>query len=239
MGPSGRFLIVSADDFGLSAGVNRGIIEAHENGIVTSAGLMVRWDDVVGAAAYARSHPDLDLGLHVDLGEKTAQLGSEITLYEVVPIEDEAAVRGEVTRQLAMFRALVGRDPTHLDSHQHVHLQDPVQSILDELAHGLGVPLRGRTPHVQFCEDFYGQGDLGAPELRAVKAQRLLKILESLPPGFTELGCHPGYDDGLLTLYRSEREQEVRTLTAPRVRRALDELGIQLASFRDVSPRTS
>ena len=64
-----RFLIVNADDFGLSAGVNQGIIEAHERGVVTSASLMVRWPAAVAAAAYARSHPQLAVGLHVDLGE--------------------------------------------------------------------------------------------------------------------------------------------------------------------------
>jgi predicted glycoside hydrolase/deacetylase ChbG (UPF0249 family) len=49
--------------------VNRGIIEAREEGLVTSASLMVRWPAAVAAAAYARGHPDLGLGLHLDLGE--------------------------------------------------------------------------------------------------------------------------------------------------------------------------
>jgi predicted glycoside hydrolase/deacetylase ChbG (UPF0249 family) len=50
-----RYLIVNADDFGQSHGVNRGVIEAFENGIVTSASLMVRWPAAVEAAAYARA----------------------------------------------------------------------------------------------------------------------------------------------------------------------------------------
>ena len=45
-----RRLIMNADDFGISPGVNAGIIEAHERGIVTSASLMVRWPDAVAAA---------------------------------------------------------------------------------------------------------------------------------------------------------------------------------------------
>ena len=56
-------LIVNADDFGQSPGVNRGIIEAHEHGIVTSASLMVRWPAAASAAAYAREHARLGLGL--------------------------------------------------------------------------------------------------------------------------------------------------------------------------------
>ena len=64
-----RFLIVNADDFGQSAGVNRGVAMAHEQGIVTSASLMVRWPAATGAAAFGRAHPGLSVGLHVDLGE--------------------------------------------------------------------------------------------------------------------------------------------------------------------------
>jgi len=64
-----RLLIVNADDFGLSDGVNRGIVEAHERGIVTSASLMVWHDAARAAAAYARGRPQLDVGVHLDLGE--------------------------------------------------------------------------------------------------------------------------------------------------------------------------
>ena len=59
---SKRFLIVNADDFGLSEGVNRGIIEAHERGIVTSASLMVLKPSAVSAAAYSREHLRLRRG---------------------------------------------------------------------------------------------------------------------------------------------------------------------------------
>jgi chitin disaccharide deacetylase len=64
-----RYLIVNADDFGLSEGVNRGIIEAAEKGIVTSASLMVRQPAAAAAAAYARKLDRISVGLHLDLGE--------------------------------------------------------------------------------------------------------------------------------------------------------------------------
>ena len=83
-----RYLIVNADDFGQSHGVNRGIIEAHERGIVTSASLMVRWPAATEAAAYSRQHPHLSLGLHVDFGEWACRGGHWVPLYEVVPSND-------------------------------------------------------------------------------------------------------------------------------------------------------
>src|ERR687893_53407 len=78
-----RYLIVNSDDFGLSRGVNQGIIEAHEQGIVTSASLMVRWPAAAEAAAYAREHSELSLGLHIDLSEWAYRDGDWRAVYEV------------------------------------------------------------------------------------------------------------------------------------------------------------
>ena len=80
-----RRLVVNADDLGLTAGVNDGIVEAHVRGIVTSASLMVLWPAAAGAAAYAREKPDLALGLHLDLGEWVYREGTWLPAYEVVP----------------------------------------------------------------------------------------------------------------------------------------------------------
>ena len=57
-----RTLIVNADDFGQSAGITCGIVEAHEHGIVTSASLMVSWSASAAAAAYARTRAALSTG---------------------------------------------------------------------------------------------------------------------------------------------------------------------------------
>src|SRR2546428_2563379 len=136
-----RYLIVNADDFGQSPGINRGIVEAHEQGIVTSASMMVRWPDAAEAAAYGAEHPELSLGLHADLGEWAYRDETWVPLYEVVSLDDVAAVKDEVSRQLTAFRDLTGKDPTHTDSHQHVHLREPVLSVLAKLAAGLAVPV--------------------------------------------------------------------------------------------------
>jgi chitin disaccharide deacetylase len=231
------YLIVNADDLGLSPGVNDGIFAAHAGGIVTSASLMVRWPAAAAAAAWASDFPGLGLGLHVDLGEWACHGGEWRPLYEVVPLADGDAVAAEVGRQLDRFRALVGRDPDHLDSHQHVHREEPARLVMLGAASRLGVPLRHFTPGVRYCGEFYGQTADGSPLPELIAAGHLLEILAALRPGVTELACHPGYADDLETMYRGERAREVQALCDPRVRQALAAAGVRLCSFRDVPAR--
>ena len=63
----------------------------------------------------------------------------------------------------------------------------------------------------------------------------MIRLLAGLRPGFTELGCHPGYADDLDSMYRRERAREIKTLCDPRVRAAIGEMEIELCSFRDVA----
>ncbi len=228
-----RYLIVNADDFGLSPGVNQGIIHAHERGIVTSASLMVRWAAAKAAADYAAARPQLSVGLHLDLAEWVYRDEQWVARYQVVPADDERAVADEVARQLDAFRRLLGKDPTHLDSHQHVHRNEPVLSIMKRLAQELGVPLRTFASQIRYSGDFYGQTGEGAPYPEGISPKGLLNTLSNLPAGVTELGCHPGEDEHLDSVYRVERKQEVEVLCDPRVRAALAANRIQLCSFAD------
>ena len=228
-----RILIVNADDFGLSHGINRGIIAAHERGIVTSASLMVRWPAATEAATYGREHPALSLGLHLDLREWIYRNENWEQLYEVVATDDITAVAEEATRQLAAFRQLTGRDPTHLDSHQHVHRAEPVHSLLSIMAAALNVPLRHYHDGITYCGDFYGQSGKGEPYAQGITTEALINTLAVLPAGVTELGCHPGLDSDFDSVYAGERAQEVETLCDARVRPTLVATGIELRSFRD------
>lgn len=230
-----RYLIVNADDFGQSPGVNRGVIESHEHGIVTSASLMVRWPSAVEAAAYSRERPRLSLGIHLDLGEWAYRNETWVPLYEVVPLDDVTLVADEVSRQLDAFRRLVGKEPTHIDSHQHVHLREPLRSIAGEVARSLGIPLRSCSPEIRYCGDFYGQTAEGRPYPEAISVNGLAKILAALPPGLTELGCHPGERDDLDTMYGSERVEEVKVLCDSRVRAIIAAMGIELRSFSNIA----
>jgi predicted glycoside hydrolase/deacetylase ChbG (UPF0249 family) len=227
-----RLLIVNADDFGYCRGVNRGIIEAHERGIVTSASLMVKREAAADAADYARGRPQLAVGLHVELRRRRLQrrLSSPERLRWLVA--------NEVAEQLERFRALMGRDPTHLDSHHHSHREPSLAPTFRAVADDLRVPLRHLESRVRFCGDFYGHDGIGRPDPDSITPAALVAVLEALPEGVTELGCHPGYADGLDTWYREERAQEVSSLCDPAVRGAIDRLRIELISFRDLAERS-
>jgi chitin disaccharide deacetylase len=228
---SARHLIVNADDFGLSPGVNRGIIEAHERGIVTSASLMVRWAAAEEAATYARAHPSFGVGLHVDLGEWEPGQSGWLARYEVVDCSDPHAITDEVAKQLAAFRSLTGRQPTHIDSHQHVHLTGPARQVLVDVANALAIPLRASDGRVRYCGDFYGQGRKGYPYPDGISINQLVRIIEGLPEGVTEVACHPGYADDVETFYRAERAAEIAALCDPRARAAVFAAGVALCSF--------
>jgi hypothetical protein len=95
--------------------------------------------------------------------EWTLDKGEWQPLYARVARDDQAAVEAEIQGQLASFRELVGRDPTHIDGHQHIHRKEPAKSILLGLAEDLGVPLRDFSGEIQYVGSFYGQDLDGAP----------------------------------------------------------------------------
>ncbi len=228
-----RCLIVNADDFGVTTGVNRGITEAHEQGIVTSASLMVRYPAAAEAAEYARRHLELSVGLHVELSEWLYRAGEWQLAYQVVDAADASAVQLEFNRQLTQFQDLLGRAPTHLDSHQHAHQQEPTRSILQRGAERLHIPLRGITRAIAYCGSFYGQTEAGDAYREGITPDRLIDLICTLPRGWTELGCHPGYAEAMNSVYLTEREDELRALCSPEVCDALSRECVRLNSFHD------
>jgi predicted glycoside hydrolase/deacetylase ChbG (UPF0249 family) len=228
-----RNLIVNADDFGLSAAVNAGILEAHERGIVTSTSMMVRKPAAGEAATLAAQHASLAIGLHLDLGQWDYEEGEWKVAYENCPPDDPAAVDAECRAQVGAFRDLLGRDPTHLDSHQHAHEHEPAMSVATALAAELGLPLRGRR--VRYVGGFYGQSGRGEPYPEGIAATHLAELIAGLEPGWTEFGCHPGIGVGRgESSYAAEREIEVGALCDPLVREAIDREGVRLRSFAEL-----
>lgn len=229
-----KVVIVNADDFGLCAGVNRGIIHAHQHGVVTSASLMVLGQAACEAAALARENPRLSVGLHLDIGEWTRRDGRWAMVYSHADWNDARSIERETARQLALFRALVGRNPTHIDSHQHFHRRPPGYDIVARMARELGVPLRAVTPDIHYCGLFFGAMYDGAPCPERIRPEALIGILDHLPSGVTELACHPGLGDEPLEGYDlGRRAIETRTLCSESVRSAVSRRGIERWSFAD------
>ena len=224
-----RTVIFNADDFGASEGVNRGIVECHTDGVLTSTSMMVTGAAVHEAVELSREHPRLAIGLHWDVyGEDERDFN----------MADRAAIRDEFARQLDAFHELMGRGPTHVDSHRHAHREQ--FELFRELVEPLGVPLRGDGT-VNWVGGFYAQWEWGVTDLEHVSVAALTGILrEEVGEGWTEVSCHPGYrSPGYRAMYLIEREAEVRTLTDPRIRATLDELGLELASYSDFLARAA
>jgi chitin disaccharide deacetylase len=224
-----RFLIVNADDLGLSATVNAGVFAAHRDGIVTSASLMVRQSAAPAAAEQARDHPELGVGLHVDLGQWDYENGAWIQAYLHCATDDPAAVEVECRAQIERFRALIGRDPSHLDSHQHVHESEPAKGVVEGLAAELGVPVRNRA--VRYEGSFYGQSGKGEPFPEGITPERLIELIEALPPGWTEIGCHPAAGSVATSSYDAERQIELAALRDPGVKNLLNVRNVNLCTY--------
>jgi chitin disaccharide deacetylase len=221
-----KYLIINADDFGYTRGVNRGVLEAHERGLLTSAGLMVNTGATAEAVEMAGNMPGLSLGLHVNFTNEAQRL---------FDIDDAAACRVELLRQFDRFVELVGRIPSHLDSHQHVHRDTRRLPHFRELAEEHGIPLRENGP-VVYLGGFYGQWEYGVSSPDKVGFEAIEQIVRlEVGHGVTELACHPGYVDLDVDLvYHSEREIEVATLCDARLPRLLDEEGVRLISYHQL-----
>ena len=241
-----RFLIVNADDLGLTTGVNRGIDIAHTRGIVTSATLLVNMPGFADAVALARRTPGLAVGLHLNLtyGRPVLPPGQVASLVDgdgffvkdprfVLERGRMEEIEAEFCAQAERFAA-TGLPLSHLDSHHHLHAFDKFLAPMVAMAKKAGVALRcldrpallarGMTPRAAFVK-FFGDKDGVA---------RLLAILAGLTEGATEIPCHPGCVDGellALSTLNTVRELELAALIDPRTLAAVEAEGISLTSY--------
>ena len=249
-----RWLIVNADDFNLTEGVSRGILEAHRSGIVTSTTVMVNLPGLETSRALAQTHSRLGLGLHLNLtfGPPILSPGKVLTLVDdaghfirdharLQEAGDPSEIRQELAAQAERFWAVFGHPPSHLDTHHHVHRHPRVLEAVLDLAVGLGVPVRAFTPDMAARIRAHrlpavdrAEGDVGPEPYWTAK--RLLAFLETLQEGVTELMCHPGYSDASLSVssYSTQREAELQALCDPVVRGDLEAAGIRPIAYVDL-----
>jgi len=242
-------LLVTADDFGLSPGVVTGIIDAHENGIVTATSLMVNAPAADAAFQWARKHDTLAVGLHFVLTfgrpvgpawPLAALIDSDGAFRRLESGAHNEATPGQVgaelRAQLERFEANVGRPPTHVDGHHHVHALPGILSAVIEAAQRHRLPVRSPDDRTHarlrsigvpttdnFIDTFYGSDQ--------VDEDQLIAILDGLSDGTHELMCHPAHEDralSTLSSYTDARYAECRTLTSASVQQALADRDIEL-----------
>lgn len=165
---SARTLVVTADDLGLTPGVNAAVAEGFDRGVVTATSLLAVGRAFDDAARVLRERPGLELGAHLALvGEDpplltSREIPSLVDAQGAFPLSyrtvvqrgllgrlDPDDVRRELSAQLERVLGL-GLPVTHLDTHQHTHLWPAVAGVVVELARAAGVPaVRLTTSHAR------------------------------------------------------------------------------------------
>ncbi|MBJ3590857.1 chitin disaccharide deacetylase [Salmonella enterica subsp. enterica serovar Saintpaul] len=250
-----RVLIVNADDFGLSKGQNYGIVEACRNGVVTSTTALVNGEAIDHAVKLSRDLPQLAVGMHfvLTLGKpltampglvRDGLLGKwiwQMAEEDALPLDE---ISQELEAQYARFIALFGREPTHLDSHHHVHMFPQLFPIVASFAAQRGIALRIdrqtvlqaaelpdslRTSH-GFSSEFYGE------EISEALFLQVLDASADRGESSLEVMCHPAFIDNTIrqSAYCYPRLTELDVLTSSSLKYAIAERGYRLGSFLNV-----
>ncbi|NRD78249.1 chitin disaccharide deacetylase [Bacillus sp. BRMEA1] len=220
-------LFVNADDFGLTRGVNLGIVDAHKLGIVNSTTMMMNMPGTDHAIQLAKETSTLLLGVHLvltagrpllkDVSSLVDRQGnfkkqSQIRTNNDIHLED---LEREWTAQIEKFLA-AGLIPTHLDSHHHMHGIEEFYPVVKTLSERYHLPVRRTNLQMgdltSFTDllfvDFYGE---------TLSDDYFDRIAAKVENGQTvEVMCHPGYVDQYLldhSSYNLARLKELEILT--------------------------
>lgn len=155
------YLIVNADDFGITEGTNRAIIDAYQRGIVTSTSLLANGYAFDHAVALAHENPSLGIGVHLTLteGYPVSVDNRQLTRSDgKLPLSNQPFARALIAGQLPAdaiyreFEAQIGKviatgiRPTHVDGHKYIHLLPVISAIVAVLAQQFNIPVM-RVPH--------------------------------------------------------------------------------------------
>jgi len=233
-------VIFNADDFGLTPGVNQGIVQSHLNGVVKSTTMLVGMAAEKNAIALAKEVPSLKVGLHLRF-----TLGRPITGHSSFCDQQgeffsygqfwhqtsysEQAIYEECIAQVEAF-LMSGLSLSHLDSHHHVHTHPSFLPVVTEVATKYQIPLRGQTQQglrYRFSDEFYDQG---------VKLDKLVNHLAELKSEYdvVEVMCHPAIVDSALMSgsgYVKQRKQELDILTDDKLAVLLARHSIEVTDY--------
>ena len=233
-------LIVNADDFALTSGVSRAIIEAHQKGIVTSTTILGNCDEKLleDAQCYAESNPKLGFGAHLVLTTRRPILSTHKTLideqgnfkYTMQTINESLDVEEVYEEWKAQIERLLNHFKlTHLDSHHHVHLLPYLKPIVLRLSEEYNLPIRdesdGFPRRVKVDIGFYGEN----------ATLDYLKGIMDKNTGILEIMVHPGYKNDLflseISSYSDKREEELEILTSESIQTFIRDNNIELVNY--------
>jgi hopanoid biosynthesis associated protein HpnK len=207
-----RRLIVNADDFGLTSGVNRAIVELHAAGRVTSASLMARAGATDEAIELARATPSLGIGCHVVLVDGEPMLPPE-KIPSLVDARTGRFPNSLMTFLLRLFAGRIRADEieaeaaaqiahlqqrgvrlTHIDTHKHAHIFSAVLRPLLRAARAAGI----RAVRHPFEPEWAVRAAMGAPLARVVQ----IAALRPLAPRARNIIAQEGFitTDGTIAM---------------------------------------
>jgi predicted glycoside hydrolase/deacetylase ChbG (UPF0249 family) len=223
-------LIINADDFGYRKDINKGVIYAHQNGLVTSASLFVDREGTEDAVNLAKNNPTLGMGIHLDLDrffEVDHHAGVVVGFTDQSPAS--VAVKDEARRQLDLFFSF-GFSADHLDSHHHAHLTPQIFPLICKLAKEYKITV------VRIFQKFYSQQQDFDKGNRIISENGLKTVDHFIegwywgnvdePYNVAELMTHPGYGE-------IWREAELAHCCQPPLKQYLIDQKIELLRFSD------
>jgi predicted glycoside hydrolase/deacetylase ChbG (UPF0249 family) len=248
MTPS-RFLIINADDLGISPEVNRGICIAYEKGVVTDSSLLIKGPCVHQAIEMIKKNPSFPVGIHIDLDPLLGWKSPGIErlprqkLLEMMNEPDFAGkVKKEIDNQMTAFLD-AGLILSHIDTHHHVHGFPKIFELLVEAMgrHNIkairfskiGYSLLGRgdipitTEHAQWMEDVLCEKKILHPHHLIDPIVPF--SLKEIPSGVTELMVHPGIGGD------TWRQKDFEMLMDPLFMSTVKDQGIQLIGFAELA----
>lgn len=247
-------LIVNADDGNLTSGVSKGILLAHDHGIVSSTTIFANGFLDTALKNQFLARPDLGVGVHLNitLGSPVAPIsdvrnllaGDKFGKHDEFFFNqiDRKMLYIEYKAQMDRFEAWFGKSPTHIDTHHHLHRFESVFEVLTEIAGEYGIAFRlsdrvDTEVRERFNEREIILADHLLPDIDpfpCLNKARLREVLNQLPEGVVEMMCHPGVvDDELrkISSFVDERAGELDALSDALIRPYLKELNIELTNY--------
>jgi chitin disaccharide deacetylase len=270
-------LIVNADDFGMSREVNAGVITAYREGLVSSASVMANGLAFAEAAQLAKEHPGLHVGVHLNVIEgmpvsppnEVSSLVSRSgrflgSSWRFVARHWLGGIRERelISELAAQIQKVVdaGLNPSHVDSHTHIHglpgvlpsvlvaasrfglkrVRCPHETTIGHSHHSVRLGSRMRSLIVRGLSTgarrTLEQHDVRTPDhfigpmfMGTLHTSTLVRIIESLPEGVSEIMCHPSQDRGADR--HIARDEELRAFTSQAAKDAIKAHAVELVGF--------